>query len=593
MRPTFRTVAEAAARIGSLFPDHGFVFQDIEGKETGYTYPQVERETAKRAHGLQQLGLRKGDRLGLIVIEPEDFVLTFIGALRIGVVPVPLYPPMSFGNLDAYSERTARVLDSAGARILVTSTRLQNVLWAMVDQVPSLERLVVVESLREATGEPEYPEIEPEDLAFLQYTSGSTADPKGVMVTHASLMANSKGIITEGLQLFPERGDKGVSWLPLYHDMGLIGFVIAPMVYGVPIVFIPTMRFIKRPSVWLDTIHRHRGTTSFAPNFAYALACRRVRESDLDGWDLSCLKVLGCGAEPIQAETMRQFTELFATRCKMPRTAIMPAYGMAEATLAMALKPAPEPFQTLLVDADAFAETGRVEPPVEGKPATEHVSCGVPFEGHEIAVFDEQGNRLPDEAEGELCHRGPSVTPGYFNNPEATAAAFRDGWLHTGDLGFVREGQVYVTGRIKDLVIVNGRNVHPQAVEWAVAEIDGVRRGNVVAFSVPGEMGEELVVVVETKVTEDEPRKALIDAVRTAIQRDLSLSARQVVCLPAGSLPKTSSGKLQRRKTRDAYLAGELGAEGTRTFGANSDRITLARHVARSVWTRAKAALLG
>jgi len=290
---------------------------------------------------------------------------------------------------------------------------------------------------------------------------------------------------------------------------------------------------------------------------------------------------------------MRQFTELFSTKCKMPRTAIMPAYGMAEATLAITLKPSPEPFRTLVIDADAFAERGVVEPPVEGEAYAEHVACGIPFEGHEVAVFDEHGNRLPDGTEGELCHRGPSVTPGYFINPEATAKAFRDGWLHTGDLGFVRDGQVFVTGRIKDLIIVNGRNVHPQAVEWSVAELDGVRRGNVVAFSVPGEMGEDLVVVVETKVSEDEARQALVDAVRTAIQRDLSLSAREVVLLPAGVLPKTSSGKLQRRKTRDAYLAGELGVEGTRTFGANSDRITLARHVARSVWSRAKAALLG
>jgi fatty-acyl-CoA synthase len=375
--------------------------------------------------------------------------------------------------------------------------------------------------------------------------------------------------------------------------MGLIGFVIAPLMYGVPIVFIPTMRFIKRPSVWLDTIHRHRGTASFAPNFAYALACRRVRESDLAGWDLSCLKVLGCGAEPIQAETMRQFTELFSTRCGMPRAAIMPAYGMAEATLAITLKPAPEEFRTMVIDADTFAESGRAEPPVEGKPYAEHVACGVPFEGHEVAVFDGKGVRQPDGVEGELCHKGPSVTLGYFNNPEATAAAFRDGWLHTGDLGFVKDGQVYVTGRIKDLIIVNGRNVHPQAVEWAVAEVDGVRRGNVVAFSVPGEMGEELVVALETKVTDPDERAKLVDAVRTSVQRELGLSTREVVCLQTGTLPKTSSGKLQRRRTRESWMKGELGAEGPRTFGANADRITLARHVAKSVWTRAKAALLG
>jgi fatty-acyl-CoA synthase len=594
--PGFETVAEAIEKVGQLFPDHGYVFQDLQGNETAYSYPEVEVETAQRAAVLQSLGLVKGDRLGLVVIEPEDFVLTFLAAVRVGLVPIPLYPPMSFANLDAYAERTARVLDTSGAKVLAASARLQNVLWGLCDRVTSLKRLVTVETLRKDQRKPDLPvslpEVRPEDLAFLQYTSGSTADPKGVMVTHGSLVANAKGIMTEGLQLDPRLGDKGVSWLPLYHDMGLIGFVIAPICQGVGSVFIPTMRFIKRPSVWLDTIHRHRGTASFAPNFAYALAARRVKESDLVKWDLSCLKVLGCGAEPIQAETMRQFTKRFAEKCKLPETSIMPAYGMAEATLAITLKPAPERFRTITIDADTFAESGRAEAPAEGRAAVEHVACGVPFSGHEVAILDDRGSRLPEGSEGEICHRGPSVTLGYFNNPEATAASYRDGWLRTGDLGFQRDGQLYVTGRIKDLIIVNGRNVHPQAVEWTVGELGGVRKGNVVAFSVPGEVGEELVVVLETKLRGDDAAP-LIDEVRQAVQRELSLSTREVLCLAAGTLPKTSSGKLQRRKTRDQYLKGELGGEGARTFGSSADRLTLARHVARSMWSRAKAALRG
>lgn len=216
----------------------------------------------------------------------------------------------------------------------------------------------------------------------------------------------------------------------------------------------------------------------------------------------------------------------------------------------------------------------------------------MPFSGHEVAVLDERGNRMPDGHEGELCHRGPSVTAGYYNNPEATAAAYRDGWLRTGDLGFVLDGQTYVTGRIKDLIIVNGRNVHPQAVEWIVGELDGVRKGNVIAFSVPGELGEELVVSLETKLR-GEDAAPLVEAARQAIQRELSLSVREVLCLPAGTLPKTSSGKLQRRKTREQYLKGELGNDGPRTYGSSADRLTLARHVARSMWSRAKAALRG
>jgi len=586
----FRTVAQAIAEVGQHYPEHDFVFQDLRGDETAYTFVELEENTARRAAALQAYGMRKGDRVGLIVIEPEDFVLTFLACLRVGVVPVPLYPPLSFGNLDAYADRTAKVLTSSASRLLIASGKLQNVLWAMVDRVPSMEALVAVEKLRDAAGTPEFPEIEPEDLAFLQYTSGSTADPKGVMVTHGSLIANSKGIITEGLRLDPDKGDKGVSWLPLYHDMGLIGFVIAPICHAIPVVFIPTLRFIKRPSVWLDTVHRHRGTASFAPNFAYALATRRVKDRDLEKWDLSCLRVLGCGAEPIQPETMRSFTERFHSTCGLPANSIMPAYGMAEATLAISLKPAPEPMVTFTLDAEHFSETGEVKAASEGSTAAEHVACGVPFEGHEVVAMDPDGNRLPEGHEGELCHRGPSVTPGYFENPEATAQSYRDGWLHTGDLGFVLDGQVYVTGRIKDLIIVNGRNVHPQAVEWAAAECEGVRKGNVVAFSVPGQTGEELVVVAETKRPEDEHAE-LADRVSRAVQRELSLATAEVICLKPGSLPKTSSGKLQRRKTRSQYLQGQLGGEGARTFGSQGSKLTLAKHVARSVWTRAKAAI--
>ncbi len=591
MVPPFRTVAQAIAEVGNYYPEHTFVFQDLRGDEKAYTFVELREETARRGAALQRYGLEKGDRVGLIVIEPQDFILTFMACLRVGVIPVPLYPPMSFGSLDAYADRTRKVLASAEAKLLIASAKLQNVLWSLVDQVPSMDKLVPVEQFSEVSdGTPVFPEIEPEDIAFLQYTSGSTADPKGVMVTHGSLCANSRGIIYEGLQLDADKGDKGVSWLPLYHDMGLIGFVIAPIVTGIQAVFIPTLRFIKRPSVWLDTIHRHRGTASFSPNFGYALAQRRIKDSDLDKWDLSCLKVLGCGAEPIQPETMRSFTKLFAERCDLPETSIMPAYGMAEATLAIALKPAPEYFQTVLCDAETFQSDGNVIPPVEGQNVLEHISCGIPFKGHKVAVLDENNNDLGDDIEGELCHAGPSVTPGYFNNPEATAATYRGGWLHTGDLGFVRDGQVFITGRLKDLIIVNGRNVHPQAVEWTIAEVDGVRRGNVIAFSIPGSAGEQLVCVVETK-RHEEDHPELIDAIKQEIQRDLSLSPRDIVCLKPGSLPKTSSGKLQRRKCRQQYLNGELGSKGSRNIGSNANRLTLAKHVAASMWSRAKATL--
>jgi len=567
MSTHFETIAQAIAEVGNRQPELGFTFQDAKGNETTYLFPELQDDTAKRAAALQALGLKKGDRLGLIVIEPEDFVLTFLAALRIGVVPVPLYPPMSFGNLKAYVDRTGRILTNAGAHVLVTSGLLHDLLSALTHFVEPLEHVVNADSL-EADAAPVYPEIGADDLAFLQYTSGSTSDPKGVMVTHGSLVANAHAIMMHGAKLDPARGDKGVSWLPLYHDMGLIGFVIAPVYHGIPVVFIPTMRFIKQPNVWLETIHRHRGTTSFAPNFAYALAARRAKPSDIERWDLSCIKILGCGAEPIQPKTMREFQAAFAP-AGLAETAILPAYGMAEATLAMTFKPVDDTLRTVTISAPRLAEDGEVEivdpaAAAEGE-AVEHVSCGVTFPGHEIAVLDDDMRPLPEGTEGELCFRGPSVTRGYYANPEATAQTFRDGWIRTGDLGFVLDGETYVTGRIKDLIIVNGRNVHPQAVEWAVAEVPGVRKGNVIAFSVPGATGEELVVTLETR---QQDHAAIAAAARSEVQRELSLRISDLLCLTPGTLPKTSSGKLQRRKAREMYLSGDLGTE-ARATGAH------------------------
>ncbi|MBW1880255.1 MAG: AMP-binding protein, partial [Deltaproteobacteria bacterium] len=438
-------------------------------------------------------------------------------------------------------------------------------------------------------GEPTLPEIRPEDLCFLQYTSGSTADPKGVRVTHGNLIANCDAII-DRLGLHPETGDKGVSWLPLYHDMGLIGQVLAPVVRAIPSVFIPTMRFIKRPSCWMETIHQHRATASFAPNFAYALVTKRARRADLERWDLSCVKHFGCGAEPINAETMRAFVELYSEHCGLRKDAILPAYGMAEATLAMTLKPEDTTMVVHPVDAQRFQAEGVAASPVSGDAAVDlHVSCGMALDRHEVAVFTEDGRQLPDGVEGELCFRGPSVMPGYFKNPEATATALRGEWLRTGDLGYVSDGNVFVTGRLKDLIILNGRNIHPQTVEWEVAEVEGVRKGSVVAFSRPGVSSEELVVALETKTRDPD---ALIEAVKHRLQREMALAVGDIQLLERGTMPKTSSGKLQRRRARQLYLTGELGRSPTRVMGANSDRVTLARHVARSFWSRAKAAVL-
>ncbi|TVR02129.1 MAG: fatty acyl-AMP ligase [Deltaproteobacteria bacterium] len=578
------TLAEALANVGRYWPEHGYTFQDLTGKETHYPFPELDRVTAARAHALQELGLGKGDRMGLVLIEPEDFVVTFLGAVRAGIIPVPLYPPVALGDLDNYVDKITSILTTAGATELVVSEKLKNLLWSLVDKVPSLKRLSYVERLEGDADKATFPEIGPDDICFLQYTSGSTSTPKGVIVTHGNLYANCKGIMGPGLEMDASR-DVAVSWLPLYHDMGLIGFVISPLYWGVPSVFIPTLRFLKRPNCWMETIHAKGATSTFAPPFALGLAVRRSRPADLERWDLSRLRFVGVGAEPISASVVRQFTDHFHEHCGMRREAVLPAYGMAEATLAIGLKPVDEVFRTRVVDKEVFQAEGRAIPAESGRETLEHVACGGWFPEHDVAVMDADGTVLPEGREGELCFRGPSVAPGYFGNPEATAEAFRDGWLHTGDLGYVLDGNVYVTGRMKDLIIVNGRNYHPQSIEWPVAAIEGVRPGNVVAFSIPGETTEEVVIALEARPERPEDLAA---RVADTVKDHFSLSVKEVVVLEAGQLPKTSSGKLQRRRTRDLYLQRKLGRSGNRSAGATGDKVNLARHMASSLITRVK-----
>lgn len=584
LKVTGKTLAHALTGVAERYPDKGFIFLDTAGKESPYKWPDVDRATNARAAQFQSLGLGKGDRVGLIVIEPEDFVLNFFAAIRAGIVPVPLYPPLSMGELDAYMDRLAGILTTAEASLLVTSKSLENVLWGVVDKVPTLRKLVTLESLKGATGEMTPVEVSPDDVCFLQYTSGSTSAPKGVVVTHANLIANVTAIM-QHIELHPER-DRILCWLPLYHDMGLIGFVVSSLLWGQDCVLVPTLRFLKRPNTWLGHIHEYRASITFCPPFALALAERRAKEKQLEEWDLSCLRVVGVGAEPINPDAARRFTELFSERCGLPKSAVLPAYGMAEATLAITLKPVHETLHTRLVDPARFEQDGVAED-VDGDEGLEHVSCGVPFPGHEVRIMDpESGEVLGENHEGEICTRGPSVCPGYYQNPEASAGSFRGEWLHTGDLGYLCNGEVYVTGRLKDLIILNGRNIHPQSLEWPLFAIEGIRKGNVVAFSVPGAETEELVVAVEKRPDGD--ADAIREAVRDTLTREFAVPVADVVVADANTLPKTSSGKLQRRKTRQLYLGAGIGSQGSRAKGGSANKVTLVKHVARSVWTRVK-----
>ncbi len=586
------TVADALRDAAKYRGPHpGPTFCDPREPDREYTWETLLDATRARAAAMYAQGLRQGDRVAMVIPGPEDFVLNFLGAVLGGMVPVPMYPPVALGKIDSYVRNVEHIVASSGARALLVSRQVRPILGSAL-ATGAIEKLILVEDLDlTAPRAGTEPVIAPSDLCFLQYTSGSTSNPKGVRVTHDNLSRNCWGIMRHALVNDPDV-DRGVSWLPLYHDMGLIGFVIAPLFDSVSICFLPTMEFVRRPSWWPEMLHKQRATITFAPNFAYALTARRVTDKELDGWDLSRVRVLGCGAEPIQPSTMRTFLDRMA-RAKLDPRALRPCYGMAEATLAISFaKSLDGTVKTDLVDTDSL-RAGEAKPYVEGAGSrgVEVVSCGRPLIDHEVAVFDEEGARLPDRMIGELTFKGASVSEGYFNNPEASAKSFRDGRLWTGDLGYMVDGEVYVCGRAKDMIIVHGRNYYPQDIEWVVQEVEGVRKGAVVAFSFLPEAAasEQLVVVAEWVASAKPKEDALRDIEQRIVQAvsgQVGLSPWKVVLIPAGTLPKTSSGKLQRRRTREQFEQQTLGTEGPGT-GSLQAKAAVTKQVVRSYVTMA------
>jgi fatty-acyl-CoA synthase len=612
----FRTIAQAIEDAAKAEPTRGFRFVPESGvpgfadtsrgasgdapdsSEASFSYTAVERATARFGGALQALGLRKGDRVALILPTNDDFILCFLGAIRAGIVPVPIYPPMALGQLQTYLDNTRHIVAKSGARTLVTTSKIKRLLGTVQASCPALEQVVAVEGIRESL-EPLKPEkVTLDDIAFLQFTSGSTSRPKGVTLTHGNLAANIKCIMQDGLQIGPD--DVGISWLPLYHDMGLIGFVLAPLFHRVPIVYLPPLLFLKRPVSWFQAFTRHKGSIAYGPNFAYALCVKRIREADLEGIDLSRWRVAGCGAEPIRPETLEAFVKSFG-KVGFKKEALYASYGMAESSLGIAFSELGEGMKTLSVDGPELWATGDVKVvPEEDENSVRLVSCGREFPDHTIRVFDADDamseTPFPERKVGELRLRGPSVMRGYWEDAERTREAFAGPFLRTGDLGFIDDGHVFICGRSKEVVIVNGRNYYPQDMEWEAAKVEGVRKGNVVAFGARDPSGQErdrerVVVAFEVQ---DAPRlahaSALGVAVRKAVQEGMGLTLDDVVALPPGALPKTSSGKLQRAKTRELYESGVLMG---RVAARDVNKLDLVKHAAASQLSYFKLAVLG
>ncbi len=520
------------------------------------------------ARELRQRGLEAGQTVAIMLPTCAEFFYTFAGILLAGGIPVPIYPPFRASRIAEYATRQASILRNAESRFLVTFKQAEGLARLLEPSVPSLREVLNVDRLRpgreQVNGDSNAwrpveflaHQARRADIAFLQYTSGSTGSPKGVVLTHANLLANIRSMIS-AIELEPE--DVAVSWLPLYHDMGLIGAWFVPLFSGVPLVVMSPLAFLSQPVRWLRAIDRHRGTISPAPNFAYELCVRKIADRELEGLDLSSWRAAFNGAEPVDAHGLERFAARFA-KYGLRREALRPVYGLAEATLAVSATK----FGARRVDRIArnTFESQRCAIPAAADQAEtlEFVSVGQPLPDVWVRIVGSDGRDQPERSEGRLWFKGPAATSGYYRNPEATKELVREpGWLDSGDLAYLADGEIYITGRAKDLIIKAGRNIYPQEIEEVVGRVAGVRAGCVVAFGAPDQHSgtEKLVVAAELRNLAEAGR--ISQEITRAVTEALGVPPDQVAPLPAQSIPKTSSGKLRRSETRRLYLTGKLG----------------------------------
>jgi fatty-acyl-CoA synthase len=525
---------------------HGclFIGAGTSGRHGGVyrSYAELHASAHAVARSLRTMGLRTGDLVGLAIDDAEAFLTMLYGAAIAGMVPASLHPPGSGRDIEAYCGLTGGVLRASRARAVVTSARIAERLARDRSGCPGVNVVVDYEELRALESVPAASAVEVpasaeepglDDLAFVQFTSGATSQPKGVALTHRNLCENVNAI-NGPHGLATTDADSAVSWLPLHHDMGLVGMALGPLYASRPVAFLRAEAFVRRPAEWLRAISRQRATVSFAPNFAYDLCVRRVRDSDLDGVDLSCWRVAGCGAEPIHAPTLAAFAARFRG-VGFRETSFLPGYGLAEHVVAA-----------------TFAPRERVIRTDNG-----FVGCGRPLPGHRLRIAGPDGGELPAREVGEIELAGPSVMQGYFEDGRVVRDPIHDGWLRTGDLGYVAGGELYVCGRVKDLIIAHGRKIYPQDLEWGVDELPGIRRGRTVAFGSADTHGRDrLVMIVEPNGTVG--AEDIATGVRRRVADLFGLAVDDVVVAPSGAVARTSSGKVQRALTRARYERGEI-----------------------------------
>ena len=564
---------------------HILLWDEREGNPE-ITYGRLAARARSVAAGLASRGVERGDRIALMLPTGAEFFHAFFGILTAGCVPVPIYPPARPSQLEDHLRRQAGILNNAGAVGLATVARAKTIAAVLKLQVDSLRFVETVEQLRDDPADAKPVPLHGDDLALLQYTSGSTGRPKGVMLTHANLLAN---IRATGRSMRVDSADIAVSWLPLYHDMGLIGTWLGSMYFAVPTVIMSPLTFLARPEQWLWAMDRHRATISAAPNFAYELCVRKVSDEAIRGLDLSSLRLLMNGAEPVSPATIQRFTDRFEPY-GFPAEAMAPVYGMAENSLSVTIPSKPRTPRIDRVRRDEMTSRGiAIAAQSESAAGLEFVACGQPLRGHEVRVVDAGGRELPDRRQGRLQFQGPSATNGYFRNEEATQALLDGDWRNSGDLGYIADGDVFVTGRSKDIIIRAGRNIYPHQVEEAVGQVEGIRKGCVALFGSADESSgtEQLVLVAETRETAPDRLEEIRERVMQTTAEVLENPVDKVVLAPPQAIPKTSSGKLRRSETRTLYERGAL------TAGRRPPWRQVARFTAEGVARRIRTALGG
>ncbi len=531
------------------------ILEESDAEAAPISYRDLAERARRAAGGLRELDIAAGDRVAIMLPTSVDFFVAFFGALYAGAIPVPIYPPARASQIEEHLRRQAGILSNAEVKLLLTSPDMRGAGGVLRSLVESLAHVTSIDDLPVAA-EMALPRIEePEATALIQYTSGSTGAPKGVVLSHANILANVRAL---GSALEVSGADIFVSWLPVYHDLGLIGAWLGSLYYGAPLVLMPPQRFLLRPERWLWAIHRHRGTLSAAPNFAFDLCVRGIDDAAIDGLDLSSLRFVANGSEPVSAVTLRRFTERF-TRYGFRAEAMAPGYGLAESTVALTLPPRGRPPLIDRITRLSLSERGLAEAAHNEEPAIELVSCGQPLPGHEIRVVDDTGHELPERHEGRVQFRGPSATRGYFRDAAKTRALFDGDWLESGDLGYIAGGELYVTGRTKDIIIRGGRHLHPSDIEEAVGDLAGVEPRGVAAFGShdPQSGTERLVILVETPLPREDHAE-LRARVASATIGALDAPPEEIAFIAPRTLPKTASGKLRRSAARELYEAGEL-----------------------------------